>query len=77
MQPIGSFEPSYAKRVIELLEEKQIPFQVEVDDSRLLDPTRSAQLAFGMYPDGSRVVLSVTESRLTEAMEMLKNISPV
>ena len=76
MQQIGAFEPSDAKRAIALLEARQIPFEVEVDDSALANPNRWIQLCMGVYPEGSKVVLLVPGSRVPDATEALTNLFP-
>ena len=76
MQQIGAFEPSDAKRVIASLETNKIPFEVEADDSALFAPNRWLQLQFGMYPDGSKVVIFVPESRVPNATEILNTLFP-
>ena len=77
MMPIGAFEPSDAKRVVASLEAQGIPFKVEADDSAVFTPNRWIPLAMGIYPEGSKVVLSVPESKMPNATEILNALFPV
>jgi hypothetical protein len=77
MHQIGAFEPFEAKRVLAVLETHQIPYDAVADNSALSDPFRSAQLYFGMYPEGSKLAVFVPESMHKAAMEVLKELFPV
>jgi len=77
MQQIGAFDPSDAKRAIALLEAHQIPFEIDADHSALADPNRTIQLLCGMYPEGSKIVLFVPESKVSNAQVALETLFPV
>lgn len=77
LQQLGAFEPSDAKRLLPLLEAEHIPFEVEADDSALSAPGRWIYLCTGIYPEGSKVVVFVSESDLTRATEILDTLFPV
>ena len=77
MQQIGAFEPSDAKRAFALLEAHQIPFEIEADNSALADPNRTIQLLFGIYPEGSKILVFVPESKVADAEVALKPLFPV
>lgn len=77
LQQLGTFEPMDAKRLLPLLEAEHIAFEVEADDSALLRPNRWMSLAVGIYPEGSKVLVFVSESDLPRAMEILETLFPV
>jgi hypothetical protein len=77
LQQVGAFDPSDAKRVVASLEAQGIPFEVEADDSALFTPNRWLQLSVGMYPEGSKVIVFVPESKVPDAMKALKVLFPV
>jgi len=77
MQVIGAFEPREAKRVITLLDEGHIPFELQEDNSALANPNRGIALSLGMYPEGSRIVIMVPESEADRASEILMKLYPV
>ena len=77
LHQVGAFEPFEAKRVLALFEAKQIPFEVETDNSALTNPTRPLQFYFGMYPEGSKLLIFVPESKQAEAMQALRELFPV
>jgi hypothetical protein len=74
---IGSFEPMEAKRVFPLLDQHQIPFEMEGDHSRLQAPFRFLQLEFGLYPEGSKVLIFVPEKDEIRAQQLLATLFPV
>lgn len=77
LRQLGAFEPMDAKRLLPLLEAEHIPFEVEADDSALSKPNRWLHLYFGMYPEGSKVVVFVAESDLPRATQILETLFPV
>ncbi len=77
MQQIGAFEPSEAKRALALLEEHQIPFDIEVDNSALADPDRTIQLLCGFYPEGPKILVFVPKSKVPDAEVALKPLFPI
>jgi hypothetical protein len=70
---VGAFDPFEAKQVIALLEANAIPFEVETDHAALLEPARGVQLYFGMYPEGSRIIIFVPEHQEPAATEVLSD----
>lgn len=74
---VGSFEPMEAKRVIPLFEQHQVPFEMEADHSRLQAPFRFLQLEFGLYPEGSKLLLFVPEKEEARAQQLLATLFPV
>lgn len=77
LHQLGAFETTEAKKLLPLLEASGIPFQVEVDNSALQDPSRAVQLYFGMYPDGSKLAVFVREVDLEKAMKVLEPLFPI
>lgn len=74
---IGSFEPSEARRLFPLLEQHAIPFQMEGDHSRLQKPFRFLQLEFGLYPEGSKVLIFVPEKDEARAQPLVAGLFPL
>ena len=74
---LGAFEPMAVKKVLPVLEAEGIPFEIEADHSALTQPNRYLQLYFGMYPDGSKIVVFVRESDLPNARIALERLFPV
>lgn len=74
---VGRFEPAEAKKLLAAFEARGIPFEVETDDSALARPERSLKLYFGMYPEGSKIVVFVLKSSLQDAEEILKELFPI
>jgi len=77
MHVIGTFEPRDAKRVMTLLDESHIPFELQEDNSALATPNRGIALSLGMYPDGSRIIIMVPEPEADRASELLMKLYPV
>jgi hypothetical protein len=77
MHQLGAFEPREAKKLLPLLEAKGIRFEVEMDHSALARPNRALQLYFGMYPEGSKLVIFVPESEVGKAMATIKELFPI
>jgi len=73
---IGAFEPMEAKRLFPLLEQEKIPFEVEGDHSRLQAPFRFLQLEFGLYPDGSKILVFVPERHEERAQALVLSLFP-
>ena len=74
---VGTFEPAEARRLIALLEQHAIPFELEGDHSRLQQPFRFLQLEFGLYPEGSKVLLFVREKDETRAQQLVAGLFPL
>jgi len=77
LHQVGDFEPSEAKRVLAVFEAESIPFEVESDHSALAKPGRWLQQYFGMYPEGSKLVVFVPESSLAKAEAILRQMFPI
>ncbi|HSY54279.1 MAG TPA: hypothetical protein VK785_07520 [Opitutaceae bacterium] len=76
LHQLGSFEPMEAKRLLPALEMHGIPFEIETDNSALAHPNRWMGLAFGLYPDGSKIVVFVPESEMARALDVLHGLFP-
>jgi hypothetical protein len=73
---IGAFEPTEARRLFPELESRGIEFDVESDHSALARPTRWLQQCFGMFPEGSKLLVFVPESVVTEAEALVLEMFP-
>ena len=74
---IGAFEPSEARRLFLLLEQHEIPFEMEGDHSKLQAPFRFLQLEFGLYPEGSKVLIFVPQKHEASAQQLVATLFPV
>jgi len=77
MHEIGGFETSDVQRVLEALDVAGIPFEIEGDHTQLLGSSRTFQMAMGMYPPGSRILVFVPESRLQDAQTIVAGLFPI
>lgn len=77
MHQVGSFEPRDLKRVLPLFEANGIQFELETDDSELKRPGRWMDLSFGMYPEGSKLMVFVPESQLAAANTLVLSLFPI
>jgi hypothetical protein len=77
MHDIGGFEPSDVTRVLEALDAAGIRFEIEADHTQLLAAGRTFEMAMGMYPPGSRVLIFVPESRVADAQAIVAKLFPV
>lgn len=68
---LGAYEPSDAQRVIAELEKESIPFDVEADHSALHRVDRAIDLYLGRYPEGSKLVISVSNMDFDRANKVI------
>ncbi len=73
---LGGFEPADAKRLLALLEEHEVPFEVEADHSELLQPGRAVPLYLGMIPAGSCMRIFVKQENLGHVRKLLDWLYP-
>ena len=73
---LGGFEPADARRLLELLEEHEVPFEVESDHSQLLQPGRAVPLYLGMIPAGSCMRIFVHQDSLAHVRKLLDWLYP-
>ncbi len=73
---LGGFEPADAKRLLSLLEEHEVPFEVEADHSELLQPGRAVPLYLGMIPAGSCMRIFVKQENLGHVRKLLHWLYP-
>ncbi len=77
LHQVGAFEALDAKRVLEAFEAEGVPCEVDRDDSSMLNIDRTAMLNFGMYPEGSKLLVFVPESSLSKAEAVVRRLFPV
>ena len=70
--PLGAFDPADAKPLLRLLEEHEVPFEVEADHSELLQPGRAVGLYLGMGPAGSCLRIFVHHEHLGHVHKLLR-----
>lgn len=76
MHEVGGFDPVDAKKVLGALEAAGVPFEIEADHTDLLQPGRTLQMAFGMYPPGSKLLVFVPESAVARAQGIIAGLFP-
>jgi len=75
---LGPYPPRDAERVIAVLEEAGIAFDVESDHSALNDPMRHVALYFAMAPEGSKLGILVRAEDFDRAEKLvLERVFPV
>lgn len=77
LHQLGAFEPSDVKKVLGELERLGIAFELEADHSALGEPNRALQLYFGLYPEGSKLLVFVREPDLARAEDVVRRLFPV
>lgn len=74
---VGSFEAREAKQILDMLERKEIPFDVERDDSALRRPLRTVELSLAMAPEGAKLMIFVPSEKIEEVQVLVKTLFPV
>ena len=73
---LGGFDPADAKPLLRLLQEHEVPFEVEADHSELLQPGRTVSLYLGMGPRGSCLRIFVQKDHLGHVRKLLRFLYP-
>lgn len=73
---LGDFDPPDARRLLRLLEEHEVPFEIEADHSALMQPGRAVSLYLGMGPTGSRMNVHVPVEHLPHSRKLLRYLFP-
>jgi hypothetical protein len=75
LHQLGAFDPSEATRLVELLEQNGVTFEMETDQSALSGSNDFSGLQFGVNPEGAKILLFVPEAELSKAQELLRRLS--
>jgi len=68
---LGAFDPAEATRLAELLEQHNIPYEIETDESALTGSNDFSGLQFGVNPEGAKILIFVPEANLAQAKALL------
>jgi hypothetical protein len=75
LHQLGAFDPAEATRLAELLEQQNIPYEIETDESALTGSNDFSGLQFGVNPEGAKILVFVPEANLAQAQEVLGRLS--
>lgn len=73
---LGAFDPSDARQILTLLEEHEVPFEIEADHSALTQAGREVSMYLAMYPRGSQLHIVVDAGHLGHARRILRYLYP-
>jgi hypothetical protein len=75
LHELGAFDSMEASRLLPLLEQSGIPFEVETDDVHL-DPAGLPALQFGSLADQPKLIVFMTAHEIPRAIEIARSIFP-
>lgn len=75
LHQLGAFDPAEATRLVELLEQHDVAYEIETDQSALTGSNDFSGLQFGVNPEGAKILLFVPEPDLARAQELLRTLT--
>ncbi len=75
LHQLGTFAPAEATRLVALLEQHNVTFEIETDESALSDSNILSGLQFGVNPEGAKILIFVPEPELARAQEILGRLA--
>jgi hypothetical protein len=75
LHQLGAFDPAEATRLVELLEQRGIAYEIETDQSALSGSNDFSGLQFGVNPEGAKILIFVPEASLPAAQELLRSLT--
>lgn len=75
LHQLGAFDPAEATRLVELLEQRDIAYEIETDQSALSGSNDFSGLQFGVNPEGAKILIFVPEANLALAQEILRSLT--
>lgn len=75
LHQLGAFDPAEATRLVELLEQRDIPYEIETDQSALSGSNDFSGLQFGVNPEGAKILIFVPEANLALTQEILRSLT--
>ena len=75
LHQLGAFDPAEATRLVELLEQRGIAYEIETDTSALSGTNDFSGLQFGVHPEGAKILIFVPEASLAAAQELLRSLT--
>lgn len=75
LHQLGAFDPAEATRLIELLEQRDIAYEIETDTSALSGTNDFSGLQFGVNPEGAKILIFVPEANLAAAQALLRSLT--
>ncbi len=73
---LGEFDPPEARRLLEMLEDHGVPFEIDTDHTALREQGRAVALYLGMAPKGSQVHVYVPVDHLPHSRKILRYLYP-
>jgi len=71
LHQLGAFDPAEATRLVELLEQHNIPYEIETDETALTGSNDFSGLQFGVNPEGAKILIFVPAANLARAQALL------
>jgi hypothetical protein len=75
LHQLGTFDPAEATRVVALLEQHGLLFEIETDQSALSGSNDFSGLQFGVNPEGAKIMIFVPEPELAKAQELMGRLA--
>ena len=75
LHQLGAFDPAEATRLVALLEQHQVTFEIETDQSALSGSNDFSGLQFGLNPEGAKILILIPEPELARAQELLRRLA--
>ena len=75
LHQLGAFDPAEATRLVALLEQHQVTFEIETDQSALSGSNDFSGLQFGLNPEGAKILIFIPEPELARAQELLRRLA--
>jgi hypothetical protein len=72
---LGAFDPAEATRLVALLEEHDVTFEIDTDQSAFSGSNDFSGLQFGVNPEGAKILIFVPEPELPRAQELLGRLA--
>ena len=75
LHQLGAFDPAEATRLVALLEQHQVTFEIETDQSALSGSNDFSGLQFGLNPECAKILIFIPEPELARAQELLRRLA--
>ncbi len=75
LHQLGTFDPAEATRLVALLEEHHVTFEIDTDQSALSGSNDFSGLQFGVNPEGAKILIFIPEPELARAQELLARLA--
>ncbi|MFM9953333.1 MAG: hypothetical protein ACKVVO_04685 [Opitutaceae bacterium] len=75
LHQLGTFDPAEATRLVALLEEHHVTFEIDTDQSAFSGSNDFSGLQFGVNPEGAKILIFIPEPELARAQELLARLA--